>query len=176
MAEPTENPSQSPSPPAAPPEPAEVSPASRPPVPARRRLMASLHRGSVVFFGVFGAYFLSIYLGLWVSMGFSLLLDAAPLWFMKFVAVPLVLEGGLGLSGLAVLYLLGRFVELPLVASQIGFWLGLRALDVLMKFLLGQFADAYGDGRLLALRLPVLALFAVLGHFVFRAALRRHRA
>ena len=59
---------------------------------SRRRIMAALHQGSVVFFGVFGAFFLSIYLGLWVSLGVSLLIDSAPLWFLKFIAVPLALD------------------------------------------------------------------------------------
>jgi len=140
---------------------------------SRRRIMAALHQGSVVFFGVFGAFFLSIYTGLWVSMGLSLLWDWAPLWFLKFVAVPLALEAGLGLGGAAVLYLLGRFVELPRVAAQVGFWAGLHGLDLLMKWLLGQFPEAYGSLRIWLLRLPVMILFFILGHFAFRAALRR---
>ena len=142
----------------------------------RRAIMTALHQGSLVFFSIFAAFFLSIYLGLWVAMGVSLLIESAPIWFLKFVAVPLVLEAGIGLGGIAVLYLLGRFVELPFVATQIGFWAGLHGLNLLMKWVLGQFTTAYGDTRIWMLRLPAMALFIMLGHFSFRAALRRRQA
>jgi hypothetical protein len=143
--------------------------------PAARRVFVQLHKGAIVFFAIFGAYLISIYLDLWVNMGFSLLLDRAPDALMKFVAVPLALEAGMGLAGLLVLYLVGRFVDLvfwPVLAS---FWVGLHLLDALMKWLLGQFEWGYGEPRVLLLRLPGFILFFLLSVKVFRLALRRDK-
>jgi len=138
-----------------------------------RSVYRQLHRGAILFFAVFGAYLLSIYLDLWVNMGFTLLLDRMPLFFMKYVAVPVALEAGLGLSGLVILYLLGRFVELAVWPTLISFWLGVHLVDMLMKWLLGQFEYGYGEPRVLLLRLPGLLLFSLCSYFVFRAALKR---
>lgn len=143
--------------------------------PAARRVFIQLHKGAIVFFAIFGAYLISIYLDLWVNMGFSLLLDRAPEAIMKFVAVPLALEAGMGLAGLLVLYLVGRFVDLVFWPVLVSFWVGLHLLDALMKWLLGQFEWGYGEPRVLLLRLPGFILFFLLGVRVFRLALRRDK-
>jgi len=141
--------------------------------PTGRRVFVQLHKGAIVFFAIFGAYLISIYLDLWVNMGFTLLLDRAPVFFMKFVAVPLALEAGMGLAGLAVLYLVGRFVELALWPTVVSFWIGLHLLDGLMKWLLGQFEWGYGEPRVLLLRLPGLVIFFLISVRLFRIALKR---
>ncbi|MBU1244727.1 hypothetical protein KKD52_14240 [Myxococcota bacterium] len=142
----------------------------------RRSIFLKLHKGAIIFFAVFGAYLISIYFDLWVNMGFTLLLDRAPDFFMKFVAVPIALEAGMGLAGLAVLYMLGRFVDLSIWPALISFWIGIHLLDMLMKWLLGQFQYGYGELRVVLLRLPGILLFTVCGYYVFRAALRRGKA
>jgi len=143
--------------------------------PRGRRVFVQLHKGAIVFFAIFGAYLISIYLDLWVNMGFSLLLDRAPQVVMKFVAVPLALEAGMGLAGLLVLYLVGRFVDLAFWPVLVSFWVGLHLLDGLMKWLLGQFEGSYGEPRVLLLRLPGVILFFILGIRIFRLAQRRDK-
>jgi len=142
----------------------------------RRSVFLQFHRGAIIFFAVFGAYLISIYFDLWVNMGFTLLLDRVPLVLMKFVAVPFALEAGMGLAGLAVLYLLGRFIELPVWPALISFWIGLHLLDMVMKWLLDQFQYGYGEPRVLLLRLPGLLLFFFCSFYVFRAAQKRGTA
>ncbi len=142
----------------------------------RRSIFLQFHRGAIIFFAVFGAYLISIYLDLWVNMGFTLLLDRVPLVLMKFVAVPFALEAGMGLAGLAVLYLLGRFIELPLWPALISFWIGLHLLDMVMKWLLDQFQYGYAEPRVLLLRLPGFLLFFLCSFHVFRAAQKRGTA
>jgi hypothetical protein len=142
----------------------------------RRSVFLKLHKGAIIFFAVFGAYLISIYFDLWVNMGFTLLLDRMPDFLMRYVAVPLALEAGLGLAGIAVLYMLGRFVELALWPSLVAFWVGIHGLDILMKWLLDQLQYSYGEPRVLLLRLPGIILFSFLSYPVFRAALRRGRA
>jgi hypothetical protein len=161
---------------AAPAEPTEDPGEGLPGLDRRRSIFLKLHKGAIIFFAVFGAYLISIYFDLWVNMGFTLLLDRAPDFFMKFVAVPIALEAGMGLAGLAVLYMLGRFVDLALWPALISFWIGIHLLDMLMKWLLDQFQYGYGELRVVLLRVPGIILFTVLGFLVFRAALRRGKA
>ncbi len=139
-------------------------------------MLLAFRKSALVFFGVFGAYLISIYLGLWFNMGFSLLVGRAPDFFMKYVAVPLALEGGMGAAAIILLYMLGRFVELRPLPTVIFLWVGLHVLDALMQWMLGAFTLSYGEPQVLALRLPGFILFGVAGWYVLRAALRRGRS
>lgn len=138
-----------------------------------RSFMGSARIGALIFFGAIAVWFFSGFIDLVINT--TILKHHASIneTLLKYVIMPISFEFGFFVMTLIILYMMGRFTDLPLKTSVISMYVMVHVVDGIVKYVLSQFSFYYASYMPWLYRLPGALLTFVLGYYVLKIALKR---
>jgi hypothetical protein len=130
-------------------------------------------KGALLLFAVVGAYLMIIHIDLIIQTLLKKNYQVFPLFFQKYLLIPIAFEGGFFLATMVMLYLLGRFIDLPLWPTLLTMIILTHALDFGVKSIISQSDLYYLSLKPWLLRIPGILLTILVGRIVLRLALLR---